>query len=127
MVVDSSAIMAMLFDESEARQLYRKLLEAPRALISAATFLETAIVVDQRIRRPEIEFDDFIQSTGMDIVPVTASHARLAREAYRRFGRGNHRATLNFGDCFSYALAKVTDEPLLSKGNDFQLTDIRLA
>lgn len=87
--------------------------------------LETGIVLDGRVAADATpELDAFITGTGLTIEPVTADHARLARQAYRTYGRGNHRANLNFGDCFAYALAHAADRPLPFKGRDFELTDI---
>jgi ribonuclease VapC len=93
--------------------------------MSAAAWVESAAVVDAN-RDPVLSgrFDDLITEAGVTVEPVTAYHARLARQAYRDFGKGNHPAVLNFGDCFSYALARATGEPLLFKGNDFALTDV---
>jgi ribonuclease VapC len=96
--------------------------------MSAANFLEIAIVIDNA-DEPEqmLDLDLFLTEAGLEIVPVTAAQARLAREAYRRFGKGNHPAKLNFADCFAYALAKERDLPLLFKGDDFTRTDLRPA
>jgi ribonuclease VapC len=95
--------------------------------MSAATWLETAIVVDGN-SDPVLSgrFDDLIAAAGIDLEPVTADQVRVARQAYRDFGRGRHPAALNFGDCFSYALARTRGEPLLFKGEDFALTDVRV-
>jgi ribonuclease VapC len=131
MVIDSSAIVAIFRKEPEIFRFLEAIRTASTRLISSATFLETAFVLDQRVNLTTEaagdELVDFLAETDTSIVPFTEAHARLARDAYRRFGRGHHPAKLNFGDCFSYALAKATDEPLLFKGKDFQLTDIRIA
>ncbi len=126
MIVDTSALIAILRDEPEAA-LFAAAIEAdPQRRISAANFLEAAIVIDLAgdpiaSRR----FDDLVQEAGFAIEPVTQVQARVAREAYRDFGRGSgHPARLNFGDCFAYALARTSGEPLLFKGNDFVHTDI---
>jgi ribonuclease VapC len=128
MVVDASALAAVFFMEPEASRLLRALQQTPYACISAANFLEIAIIIDNR-DTPEqtADLDLFLAEAGVEIVPVTASQARIARDAYRRFGRGNHPAGLNFGDCFAYALAQERDLPLLFKGADFARTDVRSA
>ena len=127
-VVDTSALAAVFFMESEAPRFVKTLQETPRAYLSAANFLEIAIVVDNR-DAPEqlLDLDAFLLNAGVQIAPVTVLQARIARDAYRRFGRGHHPARLNFGDCFAYALAKERDLPLLFKGEDFVMTDIRAA
>jgi ribonuclease VapC len=128
MVIDSSAVLGILRKEADALQLLRKMALAPNRVISAANFLEAAIVMDSRLgSEGGTDVEDFIVETNTQIVSVRVEHARIAREAYRRFGRGYHPAKLNFGDCFAYALAKETDEPLLFKGKDFVLTDVRVA
>lgn len=125
-VVDSSAIIAVLRNESDAA-MYLDALDAAHVLrMSAANYLEAAIVVDG-VRDPVASrrFDDFIAAADIKLEPVTEATARIAREAYRDFGKGSgHKAGLNFGDCFSYALAKETSEPLLFKGDDFTHTDL---
>ncbi|MGA2250630.1 type II toxin-antitoxin system VapC family toxin [Terracidiphilus sp.] len=111
-------------------QKYFDVIEAAEYMrFSAASYLETSIVMDKEpdaITRAGL--DDLIAYSEIIIEPVTAEQAKIARQAYRNFGKGSgHRAGLNFGDCFSYALAKVTREPILFKGNDFQHTDLRAA
>ena len=121
MIVDTSALIAILRDEPEARDFAIALAEADRRRISAANYLETAIVIDGS-RDPIASrlFDDLLREAEIAVEPVTAEQARVAREAYRDFGRGSgHAARLNFGDCFAYALAKTAGEPLLFKGADF--------
>lgn len=128
MIVDTSALIAILRGEDDAER-YIQMLAAPTELrMSAATWVETAGVVDSN-RDPVLSgrFDDLITAAGVTVEPVTAEHARLARQAYRDFGKGNHPAGLNFGDCFSYALARATGQPLLFKGGDFVLTDVAVA
>jgi ribonuclease VapC len=127
-VVDTSALAAIFFVEPEAPMFLRMLQQTPRVYLSAANLLQTAIVIDNR-DEPEqlLDLDDFLVGAGVEIVPVTASQARLARDAHRRFGKGNHPAGLNFGDCFAYALARERDLPLLFKGDDFARTDLRPA
>ena len=124
MVVDSSAVLAILFQEPDAERFSQALAAAPTR-ISAASVVETGIVLNAK-RGPEAEddFDELLDRMRFCIEPVTAEHARLARRAFRVFGKGNHPAGLNFGDCFAYALAKATGEPLLFKGDDFARTDI---
>ena len=128
MVVDASALAAIFFIEPDAPRFLRTLQETPYACMSAANFLEIAIVIDNR-NEPEqmVDLDLFLAEAAVEVVPVTAGQARIARDAYRRFGKGNHPAGLNFGDCFAYALAKERDLPLLFKGADFALTDLRPA
>ena len=125
MVIDTSALVAMLFDEPE-RQLFAQAVAAdPRRLISAATILETSIVVEaQRGEAAGRELDLLVHRVGSTVVAVTAAQIELARTAWRQFGKGRHRAGLNYGDCFSYALARHAGERLLCKGDDFARTDI---
>jgi ribonuclease VapC len=129
MIVDSSAIVAVVRKERGWETFYSAIEEADEVRLSAAGYLEIAIVVDSR-RDPLATrwFDDFIDSAGIIIVPVTERQARIAREAYRDYGKGSgHRAGLNFGDCFAYALARDLGEPLLYKGTNFAETDVRSA
>jgi ribonuclease VapC len=128
MVIDTSAIMAILLAEEEATQFAKVLERGTINRISTGTLLELEIVANARRGRvgfPDI--DAFIKGAQIEIVPFNLDQARIAREAYRRYGRGNHRAGLNFGDCFAYALAKVSGEPLLFKGDDFARTDVTRA
>jgi ribonuclease VapC len=128
MVLDTSAIVAILQDESEADRLVSALIDAPVRRISSATLVETGIVIYARFGDAgEREVDLFIHRLRVDVLPVTADHANLARSAYRRFGKGQHPAGLNYGDCFSYALAMALQEPLLFKGGDFSQTDVLVA
>ncbi len=129
MIVDTSAIVAILKDEPEGIAFSKALEEADYAAISAATYVEASIVFS-KYRDPVIDtqFDDFLEESGIVIEPVTVEHARIARQAYRDYGRGSgHPANLNYGDCFSYALARSRREPLLYKGDDFGHTDLRSA
>jgi ribonuclease VapC len=128
-IVDSSALIAVLRDEPEAETFAQALDAAPRCLLSAANFLETAIVVDRsRSAIPGRRLDELIRELEIVIEPVTVEHVEIARQAYRDYGRGSGRpAQLNFGDCFAYALARATGEPLLFKGDDFRQTDIEPA
>jgi len=126
MIVDSSALIAILRDEPEATFCAMAIESAPRRRISAANFLETAVVIDG-CRDPVASrrFDDLVKAAGLIVEPVTEDQAKIARDAYRDFGKGSgHPAQLNFGDCFAYALAKAKDEPLLFKGGDFSHTDV---
>jgi ribonuclease VapC len=129
MIVDSSALVAILRREPEQGG-YAALLERTQDVsISAVAYFETSIVID-RARQPHISraFDDLIERSGIVIEPVTVEQAKIARQAYRDYGRGSgHPANLNFGDCFSYALAREKREPMLYKGDDFIHTDIRSA
>lgn len=125
MVIDTSALLALLGMEPEAARLAQAIAADPVRLISAATLVEASIVVESRHGEPAArELDLAVARAGMVIEPVTAEQADTAREAWRRFGKGRHPAGLNYGDCFSYALARVTGEALLFKGNDFMQTDI---
>lgn len=126
MIVDSSALLAILRAEPGALRYAQAIENVTPRRISAANFLETAIVIDgSRDPVASRRFDELIHAAGIIIEPVTREQAIIAREAYRDFGKGSgHPAQLNFGDCFAYALAKATGEPLLFKGNDFRHTDI---
>jgi len=125
-IVDTSALIAILRDEPEAPACARAIEAASRRRISAANFVEAAIVIDgSRDPVASRRFDDLLREAQAEIEPVTEAQARIAREAYRDFGRGSgHPARLNFGDCFAYALARTTGEPLLFKGDDFTHTDV---
>jgi ribonuclease VapC len=128
MVIDTSAIVAIALDEPEAPSFEERIADDPVRMISSATLLETAIVIETRLgARGGGELDLWVHKAGVEIVAIDAELADLARRAWRRFGRGRHPAGLNFGDCFSYALASLTQEPLLFKGADFTQTDIRAA
>ena len=125
MIVDTSALIAILFDESDAEAYASALDTADRIRISAANFVEAAIVVDTQTRQPgSLKLDALIRTLRVTVEPVTEEQAHIARQAYADYGRGRHKAGLNFGDCFAYALSKATGEPLLFKGHDFHRTDI---
>jgi ribonuclease VapC len=129
LIVDSSALVAILKREPDWRRFAAALDAAETIRISAATYVELSVVV-QRLKDPalESEIDEFIEQVEIEIEAVTVTQARIAREAYRAFGRGSgHPANLNFGDCFSYALAREKREPLLYKGDDFGHTNVRSA
>lgn len=125
MVIDTSALVAILLDEPERRAFNEKIEADPRRLVSAVTFVETALVIEARVGEAGgRELDLFLHRANVETVPVDADQAEIARRAFRRYGRGRHPAGLNFGDCFAYALVKTTGEPLLFKGDDFGRTDI---
>ena len=127
MIIDTSALIAILRDEPEALFCARAIENAASRRISAANFVEAAAVIDgSRDPVASRRFDDLFREAQLSIEPVTEAQARVAREAYRDFGKGSgHPAGLNLGDCFAYALAKVSGEPLLFKGQDFSKTDIK--
>src|ERR1700687_1365506 len=128
MIVDSSALLAILFDEGDAETYARVIRGAHACQIAAANFVEVAIVVEAQTKASgSRQFDAFFRRAGIVIEPVTEEQAHIARQAYTDFGKGRHRAGLNFGDCFAYALAKATGESLLFKGEDFKKTDISSA
>jgi ribonuclease VapC len=126
-VIDTSALLAILLGEPERGKFLQLLGESETRLLSAANALETAIVVESR--RGEAagrELDLFLHRTKIEIVAVDAEQFSIARFAWRKFGKGRHAAALNFGDCFAYALTKMSSEPLLAKGEDFQRTDLQM-
>lgn len=130
MVIDTSAIIAIAYDEPESAKFQRAIAEDNLRLISVASVIEASIVVARKSGRdaaPEAlaQLDEIFSSLGLTIEPVTAVHIAIARDAYIRYGKSMHEAGLNYGDCFSYALAKDAGEPLLFKGDDFSKTDIR--
>ena len=128
MIVDSSAVLAVLYREPDAARYETAIAMAQNCSMSVANVLETSIVVEGRGGMVAgRELDAFLDGAGIALVPVTAEHVEAARHAWRRFGKGNHRAALNFGDCLAYALAKTTGEPLLFKGEDFAHTDVKPA
>lgn len=129
MILDTSALVAILRDEPEAPAFVRAIERAETRRLSAVSFVEAAAVIDSA-REPVASrrFDELVQTADLTIEAVTEEQARIAREAYRDFGRGSgHPARLNFGDCFSYALARAIGEPLLFKGDDFAHTDVARA
>lgn len=128
MIVDSSALLAVLNRELDAERYETAILEATRCRISVANLLETSIVVESRGgAEAGHELDEFLELAEIEPTPVTAEHLAAARQAWRQFGKGRHPAALNFGDCFAYALAQVSGEPLLYKGDDFARTDVAAA
>ena len=126
MIVDSSAVLAIFFAEPDAAEIVARLAAPGPKRISAVNWLECAIKLDNAAPAAALELDAFLEDAGIEIAAVTPSQARAARLAYRRFGKGRHPAGLNLGDCFAYALARETGEPLLAKGNDFAATDLAL-
>lgn len=126
MVIDTSAIVAIALDEPDAAEFEQQIADDPVRLISAATLLEVAIVLETRLGDAGgREFDLWLLKIGADIVAVDAEQIEAARRAWRRYGKGRRAAGLNYGDCFSYALAVTRGEPLLFKGDDFARTDVR--
>jgi ribonuclease VapC len=125
MIIDTSAILAILFAEAEAPAYASAIAGADVRKISAVNLLEAAIVIDNQLGAAAgRQLDAFMEQSAIAVVPATEAQVRIARQAYLDFGKGNHPAGLNFGDCFAYALAKSTAEPLLFKGDDFSRTDI---
>jgi ribonuclease VapC len=127
MVVDTSALLAIFLAEPERKSFLEAIFQAETRMISAATVLETGIVLEaKRGESAGREFDLFVVRAKLNIVPVDSEQAEIARSAWRKYGKSRHPAGLNFGDCFAYALAKALGEPLLAKVNDFTLTDIEV-
>ena len=126
MIIDTSALIAILRVEDDASDMALAIEWVQVRKISAASYLETAVVIDgSRDPIASRRFDELVDTAELRVEPVTHDQARIARDAYRDFGKGSgHKAGLNFGDCFAYALAKSTGEALLFKGNDFSYTDI---
>lgn len=127
MVIDTSAVIALLCLEPEAQRMAQAIESDPVRLISAATWVEAGIVIEARFGEAGgREFELLVSKAAIAIEPVTGEQAEWARTAWRRFGKGHHAAGLNFGDCFSYALARARGEPILCKGTDFARTDVAL-
>jgi ribonuclease VapC len=129
MIVDSSALVAILKREPDWRRFAEALDSSDASRLSAATYVEVSVVME-RLKDPALysEIDELIEHFEIAIEPLSAEQAKIAREAYRSYGKGSgHRANLNFGDCFSYALARDKREPILYKGDDFVHTDLRPA
>jgi ribonuclease VapC len=126
MIIDTSAIVVILRDEPEAPACAKAIANTSSRRVSAVNYVEAAVVIDgSRSPVSSRRFDDLFREAQLIVEPVTEAQARIAREAYRDFGKSTgQRAGLNFGDCFAYALAKVTGEPLLFKGDDFRHTDV---
>jgi ribonuclease VapC len=128
MIIDTSAIIAILNDEPERRSFNEAIEKSDVCLLSAAGFVEASIVMENSRGYEGLrDFDLWMAAAGIELAPVDADQAQMARQAFRQFGKGRHPAALNFGDCFSYALAKASGFPLLFKGEDFGKTDIQAA
>ncbi len=128
MIIDTSAVLAILFGEPDAARYEEAIAMAWPRRMSVAALLEAAMVVESRVGiEAGRELDLFLETASIELVPVTTEQADAARRAWRRFGKSNHPAGLNFGDCFVYALAVTNQEPLLFKGEDFARTDIEAA
>jgi ribonuclease VapC len=128
MVIDTSALLAILQDEPERRAFNEAIEAADSRRLSTATWVETSIIVESRYGAEGLrDLDLLISKASIDLVPVDVEQAHIARLAFSRFGKGRHPAGLNYGDCFSYALATALGEPLLYKGGDFARTDIAAA
>ena len=128
MILDTSALIAVLYGEPEQADFVQLIHDAESCRVSVVSFVELSMVVESQLG-PEAgrQVDKLFRRTGIVIEPVTVEHGHLARQAFLDYGKGRHKAGLNFGDCFSYALAKATGEPLLFKGRDFSKTDIKSA
>lgn len=128
MILDTSAMVAILYREPEAAPFAQLIHDAEVCRMSVASFVELSMVVENQLGPEGMrQAEAFFRRAGVVIEPVTVDHGELARQAFLDFGKGRHKAGLNYGDCFSYALAKATGEPLLFKGNDFGQTDITSA
>ena len=124
MVIDASALIAILKAESERSSFLHAIAQAPAKRLSPVNWLEAAIVIERDGPQARSTLEELVRDAQIQIVPVEAAHMVLAREAWQSFGKGRHRAALNLGDCFAYALAKHLREPLLFKGDDFRKTDV---
>jgi ribonuclease VapC len=128
MVLDTSALLAILQDEPERRAFTEAIEAADSRAFSTANYVECSIVIEVRFGAEGVrDLDLLIERAGIELVPLDVDQARIARLAFSRFGKGRHRAGLNFGDCFAYALAMTRGEPLLHKGDDFLHTDLGIA
>jgi ribonuclease VapC len=128
MVIDTSALVAVLFDEPEAAAFRLAIERDPVRLVSAGSLLETALVAESRVGNAGGQALDLaVHRAHIQVMSVDAEQVEVARQAYRTYGKGRHPAGLNFGDCFAYALSRVSGEPLLFKGNDFAQTDVERA
>ncbi|MCP4295042.1 MAG: type II toxin-antitoxin system VapC family toxin [Proteobacteria bacterium] len=125
MIIDTSVIIAILTNEPDRRKFNEAIQSSTECMMSVASFIETSIVIEARFGYDGVrDLDLFIAAAHIELSPVDLDQAHIARTAFRQFGKGRHPAKLNFGDCFTYALAKVTGKTLLHKGNDFSKTDI---
>jgi ribonuclease VapC len=128
MVLDTSAVLAILGGEPQMRPLVEAIEQAATRRLSAANFVEASIVLEARHGAEGVrDLDRFLATAAIECVPLDLPQARLARDAFRQFGKGRHAAALNFGDCFAYALARSRGEPLLFTGEDFSRTDVAVA
>ena len=128
MILDTSALLAILFNEADADIYEHTINDAMTCRMSVANYLEAVLVIESRLgEEGGRELDNYLEAAEIGLESVTPEQAQAARLAWRRFGKGNHPAGLNYGDCFAYALAEVTGEPLLYKGGDFALTDVESA
>jgi ribonuclease VapC len=127
-IIDTSALLAILGDEPERKAFVEHIVKASYRGLSTAGFVETSIVLESRYGYDGIrDFDMFLAKARIALVPVDIEQAKIARQAFKKYGKGRHAAGLNFGDCFAYAAAKSKKQPLLFKGNDFSRTDIDIA
>jgi ribonuclease VapC len=128
MVIDTSALVAIFLDEPERNHFLEQIIQAHKRLISAASVVEAGIVLEAR-QGPAVsrDFDLFLHEAGIEIVSVDETQAAQARSAFRQYGKGRHPAGLNFGDCFTYALAVVSGEPVLAKGDEFGRANLQMA
>lgn len=125
MVIDTSALLAILLDEAERRAFSLAIESADRRLLSAANLVEVSIVLESRFGGEGVRaLDRLLEIAAVEVVAVDRAQALVAREAHRNYGKGRHPAALNYGDCFAYALSRTTTEPLLYKGSDFSQTDV---
>ncbi|MDW9844132.1 PIN domain-containing protein [Sinorhizobium meliloti] len=125
MIVDTSALVAILYREPQAASFVNYIHDAETTRISVANYIELSMVVESQLGPDGMrQAEAFFRRAGIIVEPVTLEHGELARQAFLDFGKGRHKAGLNFGDCFAYALAKASGEPLLFKGNDFSQTDV---
>jgi len=128
MVIDTSALLAILQDEPERRSFNEAIEAAESRVMSVASYVEVSVVIESRYGAEGVrELDRFIDRADIDLVAVDVEQGTVARDAFSRFGKGRHPAGLNFGDCFAYALARVLAQPLLYKGDDFSKTDLAAA
>jgi ribonuclease VapC len=128
MIIDTSAIIAILNDEPERRVFNEAIEKSDICLLSVAAFVEASIVMENSRGYEGLrDFDLWLAAAGIELSPIDADQAHIARQAFRQYGKGRHPAALNFGDCFSYALAQATGFPLLFKGEDFKKTDVQKA
>ena len=128
MILDTSALVAILYREPEAASFIQRIHDAESCRVSVATYVELSMVIEKQLGPEGMQqAEAFFRRAEIVIEPVTVEHGHLARQAFLDFGKGRHKAGLNFGDCFSYALSKAAGEPLLFKGDDFSRTDIEAA